>query len=95
MSKQKMYTNRFIINSNKTGPVTLIGVLSYQENIQHKSGIKFTVSVLSRQRKFKHTAKYRTLQPLVVKDGQTGRSLLENSSKLLISSTNFYDNEDI
>ena len=94
MSKQKMYTNRFIIISNKTGPVTLIGVLSYQENIQHKSGIKFTVTVLSRQRKFKHTAKYRNLQPLV-KDGQTGRSLLENSSKLLISSTNFYDNEDI
>lgn len=44
MSKQKMYISRFII-SNKTGPVTLIGVLSYQENIKHKSGIKFTISV--------------------------------------------------
>lgn len=27
----------FIIISNKTGPVTLTSVLSYQENIKHKS----------------------------------------------------------
>ena len=71
----EIYTNRFIIISNKTGPVTLTCVLSYQENIKHKSGINLTVSVLNRQRVFKHTAKYRTLQPFVMKDGRTGRSL--------------------
>ena len=71
----EIYTNRFIIISNKTGPVTLTCVLSYQENIKHKSGINLTVSVLNRQRVFKHTAKYRTLQPFVMIDGRTGRSL--------------------
>lgn len=60
MSKQKMYLSRFII-STETGPVTLVGVLSYQENIKHKSGIKFTVSVVNRQRIFRHRAKYGTL----------------------------------
>lgn len=48
MSKQKMYMSRFII-SNKNWPVTLTGVLSYQENIKQEPGIKFTVSVLNRQ----------------------------------------------
>lgn len=56
MSKQKMYISRFIISS-KSGPVTLIGVFSYQENIKHKSGIKFTASVLNGQRIFRHIDK--------------------------------------
>lgn len=50
-----------LIISNKIGPVTLTGVLSYQENIKHESGIKFTVSVLNRQRTLRHTAKCGTL----------------------------------
>lgn len=60
MFKQKMYLNRFII-STETGPVTLVGVLSYQKNVKPKSGIKFTVSVVNRQRIFRHRAKYGTL----------------------------------
>lgn len=66
-----MYLSGFII-STETGPVTLVGVLSYQENIKHKSGIKFTVSVVNRRKIFRHRAKYGTL--FVTKDGRMGRS---------------------
>lgn len=49
MCKQKMYISKFII-SNKTGPVTLIIKRHfYQENIKHKSGIKFTVFEMGTQ----------------------------------------------
>ena len=41
--------------------MTLIGTFSYQENIKHKSGIKFTASVLNRLRVFRHIDKCGTL----------------------------------
>lgn len=43
MSEQKMFISRFTL-SNETGPVTLSGILSHQENMKHQSGIKFTGS---------------------------------------------------
>lgn len=77
MSEQKMFISRFTL-SNETGPVTLSGILSHQENMKHQSGIKFTGSVLDRQRIFRHTAKYGTLQQFFIKDGRKGEKLARN-----------------
>lgn len=52
-----MYTNRSVI-ANKTSPETLTGV---SREYQTQSRIKFIVSVLNRQKIFKHRVKYVTL----------------------------------